>query len=33
MCNALEAQLKSVEEMWGRLVESVLAKIGGQYGE
>jgi hypothetical protein len=29
MGNALEAQLKSAEEERGRLVESVLARVGG----
>jgi type I restriction enzyme, S subunit len=28
-CDALEAQLKSAEEERGRLVESVLARVGG----
>jgi hypothetical protein len=28
-CDALEAQLKSAEEERGRLVESVLAGVGG----
>jgi hypothetical protein len=33
LCDALEAQLKSAEEERGRLVESVLAKVVGPYGE
>jgi type I restriction enzyme, S subunit len=32
-CDALEAQLQSAEEERGRLVESVLARVGGQHGE
>ena len=32
-CDALEAQLRSAEEERGRLVESVLASIGGRDGE
>ena len=31
--DALEGQLMSAEDVRGRLVESVLAGVGGQYGE
>jgi len=32
-CDALEAQLKSAEEVQGQLMESGFTKIGGLYGE